>query len=189
MKFTKKIILNTSLLLLLTPFCQITLADVNISKKYAPYVGYQHSHTNFNFGGGQTNLKYTPRIFMGATPIKTEKFQFGAEIGYTLPATAKNQDIELKRSNTDLFLTALRPLGKNSHWFVQPGIEYQKKHYSYYENSTSDSSIYLGAKTGVGYVFNNGVSLNTTVGTRFVDLKDNSKPKKFIFGINAQYAF
>ena len=170
-------------------FAQSSSAEPSFAKKYAPYIGYQHGYTNFSFGLNKSTLKYTPRIFMGMNPIKTENYRFGVEIGYTIPALAKHQDVELKSSNTDLFLTALRPIGKNSHWFIQPGMEYQQKQYSSDENKGSDSSVYLGIKTGIGYVFNNGLSLNTTAATRLVDLNDNSKPKKFIFGLNAQYAF
>jgi AAA15 family ATPase/GTPase len=200
--------------LLAVPFClflsEASSADTSFSKKYAPYIGYQHGFTSFNMTNGKNILKYTPRFYFGFSPYQTENYNIGFEIGYTLPASYENEykqpfnsyyssgyktdHVSAKINNTDFYLTFYQPISKNSHWFLKPGVEYTQRsfdindRYGQHYNKNVDS-FYLGARAGIGYNFDNGIGMNIVTGSRFVDLNRNQDPKRFIFTVNAEYAF
>ncbi len=84
--FSQKTVLAAACLPLCLLFSQNVLAQTTFSSKYAPYIGYQHSFTNYTFGD-KSVTKYSPRFFMGMNPIQAKNYKMGFELGYTLPVS------------------------------------------------------------------------------------------------------
>jgi hypothetical protein len=194
------------------PFCLVfvesSVADTSFSKKYAPYIGYEHAYSSYELVPFNNNIiKYTPRFFLGIHPIQTDSYKIGLEMGYMLPASYKEQyfygygenftcgTVLLVTKNTDLYLTFRHFFTKNIYWFLKPGLEYYQRSYHHDDNhgyfdEYKNSSVYLGTRVGVGYNFRNGISVNVLAKSRFVDFNHNdSPPKKFTLRLDVQYSF
>lgn len=193
-------------------FAQSSFAENTFTKKYAPYIGYQHGYSSYNTYIEKMESKYTPRFFIGMSPIQGHNYKMGFEIGYTLPATYEQKytyydywdkkdlkqvknSIDVKK--TDLYLTYYHNITQNSHWFIKPGVEYLHRTFHYYENGKAThwsghhyDSVYVAAKMGAGYNLNKNLALNALAGSRFYDIaKKDLRPVKFLFNINAEYTF
>jgi hypothetical protein len=195
-------------------FASSSFAATAIGEKYAPYIGFEHGFSRLT-SNNKTELKYTPRFFLGFSPIQTKKSKFGLEVGYTVPATSKDvygnrynyytntyyhgHEIVLKIKSSDLYLTFDQQLSKHIHWFLKPGAEYVQKSegYNYYESygkhngfKFNETSVYLSAQAGIGYNFNNGLGINFVSHCRMADLNHHDDDiKRFMFTMNAQYSF
>lgn len=193
-------------------FAQSSFAENAFTKKYAPYIGYQHGYTSLYHPHVKSDIKYTPRFFVGINPIQEDNYKMGFEIGYTLPASYghnythydywNDKDIIRVKSsidvkNTDLYLTYYHRLGQNSHWFVKPGVEYYHRTFYRYENDKPVhesghhwDSVYISTKAGAGYQFNKNLALNALAGSRFYDFtrKDN-RAIRLLFNLSAEYTF
>ncbi len=205
--FSQKSVLTVAFLPLCVLFSQPVLAESTFSSKYAPYIGYQHSFTHYTFDDKSVR-KYSPRFFVGMNPIQEKNYKMGFELGYTVPVSheehrahyssiAKGEVREnalLKTKSNDIYFTFYQTLSGNSHWFLKPGLEYYQHTQRLSDNrgnfeQETTPSLYLTARAGIGYRFNNGLAFNLSSGSRFIDLYDNSKPKRFLFNMNAEYAF
>ncbi len=197
---------------LVLPFCllfaQSSSAEPSFTKKYAPYIGYEHGFTTYKFNSfNKEQSKYTPRFFVGVNPIQKDNYKMGLEMGYTLPASYEEsyiygagnnftrKTLTLDTQGTDAYFTFQQSITQNSHWFIKPGLEYTQRNYEAFDNhgfsrEFKNSSLYMNARAGVGYNFKNGIVVNLLAKSRFVDFKDNDhKPKKFMLRLNAEYAF
>ncbi len=193
-------------------FAPSSSAEPSFTKKYAPYIGYQHGYTSLYHPNRKSDIKYAPRFFMGMNPIQRDNYKMGFEIGYTLPVSYehnytsydywdKKDYTQVKTSidvkNTDLYLTYYHRLGQNSHWFVKPGVEYYHRTFHLYENGEAHrwsghhwDSVYISTKAGAGYQFNKNLALNALAGSRFYDFtrKDN-RAIRLLFNLSAEYTF
>ncbi len=206
--FSQKTVLAAACLPLCLLFSQNVLAQTTFSSKYAPYIGYQHSFTNYTFGD-KSVTKYSPRFFMGMNPIQAKNYKMGFELGYTLPVSHEEsrlyysssygkglvrENASISTKANDIYFTFYQTLSSNSHWFLKPGLEYYQHihrnsdNHGFFEEEKTPS-LYLTARAGIGYKFNSGVAFNLSSGTRFVDLRHNSNPKRFLFNMNMEYAF
>ncbi len=197
----KKIISAIALICTFFLIAQPSFAESSSSKKYAPYIGYEHAYTSLYNWDGKIDTQYTPRIFTGIHPMQGYNYKIGTEIGYTLPVTYSSRDGERYKTDyvvqgADIYLTYYRKLGNNFHWFLKPGIEYHhesirdSRSYSSYMMIRRLDSIYVAARAGAGYNLNNKLAINLVAGSRFYDFMGwDSKPVRFLFNINAEYAF
>lgn len=186
-------------------FTQTSSAEPSFAKKYAPYIGYQHGYSTFYVWKEKIDTKYTPRLFLGVSPIQRENYKIGTEIGYTLPITYEDNDryydwrgvfvrekTTINVQNADIYLTYYHRLSKNSHLFLKPGLEYYHRSYIFqnFRRPLRLDSYYVTVKAGAGYNINNNLAVNLAAGSRFYDfVREDSRPIKFQFNINAEYTF
>lgn len=186
---------------------QPSFAENASSKKYAPYIGYEHAYTSlYSWYGEKIDTQYTPRIFTGIHPIRGYNYKIGAEIGYSLPAIYKDDDdyyrsgvdeqnkTDIVVQGADIYLTYYHKLGNHFHWFLKPGLEYHHesihRNWRGYHSIYRLDSVYVSAKTGAGYNINNKLAINAVAGTRFYDfMRNDYKPIRFLFNLNAEYTF
>lgn len=201
--YIKKIILALSSLCTFFIISQPSFAENASSKKYAPYIGYEHAYTSLYDWDGKIDAKYTPRLFTGIHPIQGYNYKIGAEIGYTFPVTYEKYNdsysdesykVDFVVQGADIYLTYYQKLGNDFHWFLKPGVEYhhQSIRQSHHGHNFIDryDSIYVTARAGVGYNINNKLALNAVVGSRFYDfMRNDYKPIRFLFNLNAMYTF
>lgn len=205
--FSKKSVLAVAFLPCCLFFSQHVLAKVTPTSKYAPYIGYQHSFTHYTFDDKLVR-KYSPRLFVGMNPIQEKNYKMGFELGYTVPVSHEEhrayyssiakglvrENALLKTKSNDIYFTFYQKISGNSHWFLKPGLEYYQHTQRLSDNrgnfeQETTPSLYLTARAGIGYRFDSGVSFNLSSGSRFIDLHHNSKPKRFLFNMNMEYAF
>ena len=188
--------IKTKIATLALPLCLIISQP--ILAEVSPYIGYEHNFIRYegNNFSETTIVKYSPRLYLGITPIASKRYQFGAEIGYTLPSSSKYRFYDFKekryhgytfKSHTsDLYLTVYKPISDNAHWFLKPGVEILHQDFGGIKNN---ELVYFPiVKTGIGYVFNNNLSVNLVTGSRFDSIiNKRHKGNAFLFTSNIQY--
>ena len=182
MKLIKNKIATLSLPLCVL-FSQTTLANIS------PYIGYEHSFSRESMWS-QDIVRYTPRFYFGVRPISMNNYQFGIEGGYFLPYSYEytNYDFgtehSVKNHRSDLYVTVYKPLGDHVHLFLKPGMEFLLKNF---DNQNTYIIYHPIIKGGIGYTFNNKVSVNFITGSRFDSVINSHYKGNMLFTFDVNY--